>query len=139
VFNTSQLLAHIPGLSTISSRTLARLGVETRYDAFLARQEADLQAFAADEEMLLDEGVDYQRVEGLSSEVRERLGKVRPASIVRITLQRYSTVLISMTQGAAKRMEGMTPSGVLALLKHAKAAHRRVRPDAAGLNAAMTA
>jgi tRNA uridine 5-carboxymethylaminomethyl modification enzyme len=61
---------------------MARLDVEGRYDAFLVRQDADLKAFAADEEMLLHEGIDYQDVEGLSSEVRERLGKVRPASIV---------------------------------------------------------
>jgi tRNA uridine 5-carboxymethylaminomethyl modification enzyme len=81
-FKTSHLLPHVPGLADISPRTLARLDVEGRYDAFLVRQEADLKAFAADEEMLLDEGIDYKDVEGLSSEVRERLGKVRPASIV---------------------------------------------------------
>jgi tRNA uridine 5-carboxymethylaminomethyl modification enzyme len=75
-------LPHVPGLRDISARILARLDVEGRYDAFLVRQEADLKAFTADEEMLLDEGIDYQHIQGLSNEVRERLTKVRPASIV---------------------------------------------------------
>jgi tRNA uridine 5-carboxymethylaminomethyl modification enzyme len=77
-------MAIVPGLASISARTQARLDVEGRYDAFLGRQEADLKTFAADEEMLLDEGIEYAKVEGLSSEVRERLGRVRPASIVSV-------------------------------------------------------
>ena len=35
-----------------------------------------------DESLALDPQLDYQSVEGLSSEVRERLARVRPTSIV---------------------------------------------------------
>lgn len=35
-----------------------------------------------DEDLILDPSIDYHLIEGLSSEVKERLTKVRPASIV---------------------------------------------------------
>ena len=39
--------------------------------------------FLDDETLVLDPHMDYAVVEGLSNEVRERLGRVRPTSIVR--------------------------------------------------------
>ena len=39
-----------------------------------------------DESLMLDPDMDYNAVEGLSSEVRERLGKVRPGTIASISL-----------------------------------------------------
>ncbi|KAG2148896.1 hypothetical protein DEU56DRAFT_84673 [Suillus clintonianus] len=47
--------------------------------------------------------MDYSKVQGLSDEVRERLQRVRPTTL-----------------GAAKRMEGMTPTSAIYLLKHAR-------------------
>ncbi|KAJ3811038.1 mitochondrial translation optimization protein [Lentinula aff. lateritia] len=73
------------------------------YDAHLSRQEADLRHFQEDENLLLDPQMDYSAIDGLSSEVRERLLSVRPTTI-----------------GAAKRMEGMTPTSMVYLLRHAK-------------------
>ena len=52
------------------------------YSSHLRRQEADLKVFMEDESLALDPQLDYQSVEGLSSEVRERLARVRPTSIV---------------------------------------------------------
>ena len=56
------------------------------YSAHLSRQEADLRLFMEDESLKLDPDMDYFAVEGLSSEVRERLGKVRPGTIASISL-----------------------------------------------------
>ena len=56
------------------------------YSAHLFRQEADLRLFMEDESLMLDPDMDYNAVEGLSSEVRERLGKVRPGTIASISL-----------------------------------------------------
>ena len=52
------------------------------YSSHLRRQEADLKVFMEDESLALDPHLDYGTVEGLSSEVRERLARVRPTSIV---------------------------------------------------------
>ena len=52
------------------------------YSSHLRRQEADLKVFMEDESLALDPQLNYESVEGLSSEVRERLARVRPTSIV---------------------------------------------------------
>jgi len=85
---------------------LERVETEGVYRTHLRRQQADLHVFMQDEALLLDPRLDYNIIEGLSSEVKERLFRVRPASI-----------------GAAKRMEGMTPTSLVYLLKFAKRLH----------------
>lgn len=93
----------VPQLSRFSPALLTRAEVEGNYSAYLRRQKADLRDFMEDESLVLDPEMDYSQVNGLSSEVRERLTRVRPTSM-----------------GAAKRMEGMTPTGIVALLQYAK-------------------
>lgn len=62
------------------------------YHPHLTRQEADLKVFLEDESLLLDPSMEYSEVPGLSSEVVERLYRVRPTTIVRVLLS-----LISIT------------------------------------------
>lgn len=52
------------------------------YAPHLARQRADLEVFHADETLLLDPDMDYTQVRGLSEEVRERLQRFRPTTLV---------------------------------------------------------
>ncbi|KZS95267.1 GIDA-domain-containing protein [Sistotremastrum niveocremeum HHB9708] len=106
------LLKAIPQLANIDPMILSRAEIEARYDPFLHRQAADLQEFEADERLEIDSSLDYDSVEGLSSEVRERLQLVRPANM-----------------GAARRMEGMTPTGMLSLLRHARRNKESKRRD----------
>ncbi|EPQ53026.1 glucose-inhibited division protein A subfamily, partial [Gloeophyllum trabeum ATCC 11539] len=106
--DTRKLKAVIPELQDVDPEVLSRIDIDGCYGPFLARQEADLRAFMEDETLVLDPWMDYSGIEGLSSEVKERLARVRPTSI-----------------GAAKRMEGMTPTSVVALLKYAKRTHGR--------------
>ncbi|KAF8652580.1 hypothetical protein AX16_004333 [Volvariella volvacea WC 439] len=104
---TARLLDVVPHLASFDPQILARVDIDGRYHPHLSRQEADLKDFMEDENLLLDPQMDYSTVQGLSSEVRERLSKVRPTSI-----------------GAAKRMEGMTPTSIVYLLRHAKRTFR---------------
>ncbi|EKM51046.1 uncharacterized protein PHACADRAFT_177738 [Phanerochaete carnosa HHB-10118-sp] len=102
----SDLQKVLPTLADIDPQLLARVHIDAKYHGHVYRQEADVRAFLRDEHLLLDPAIDYWAVDGLSNEVKERLSRVRPSSI-----------------GAAKRMEGMTPTSVLYLLKYAKRAH----------------
>ena len=52
------------------------------YEPHLVRQRSDVETFMEDEEVALNPLLDYASIEGLSSEVRERLTRVRPTSIV---------------------------------------------------------
>lgn len=79
---TSSFLSLLPTLTSYDSRILERVTTQGRYEPVLRRQAADLKDFETDEELVLDSGIDYGVVEGLSEEVRERLRVVRPMSIV---------------------------------------------------------
>lgn len=94
----SQVRAIWPELSAMDSAIATHLEIDAKYDVYLERQSADVEAFRRDEGMVLSE-VDYQQVPGLSNEVRAKLEKARP-----------------FTVGQAGRIDGMTPAalGILA-------------------------
>ncbi|KAH6903858.1 mitochondrial translation optimization protein [Coprinopsis sp. MPI-PUGE-AT-0042] len=100
---TESMKSLIPDLSDIDPQIMARVDIEGHYHPHLSRQEADVKVFMEDESLMLDPGMAYSDVPGLSSEVIEKLYRVRPTTI-----------------GAAKRIEGMTPTSVVYLLKYAK-------------------
>ena len=87
-----------PELSAINPVIATHLEIDAKYDVYLERQSADVEAFRRDEAMVLSD-VDYQLVPGLSNEVRAKLEKARP-----------------FTVGQAGRIDGMTPAalGILA-------------------------
>jgi tRNA uridine 5-carboxymethylaminomethyl modification enzyme len=94
----SQVRAIWPELAAIDPVIATHLEIDAKYDVYLERQSADVEAFRRDEGMVLSE-VDYQQVPGLSNEVRAKLEKARP-----------------FTVGQAGRIDGMTPAalGILA-------------------------
>jgi tRNA uridine 5-carboxymethylaminomethyl modification enzyme len=87
-----------PELSAIDSVIAGHLEIDAKYDVYLERQNADVEAFRRDEALVLAE-VDYKLVPGLSNEVRAKLDAARP-----------------FTVGQAGRIDGMTPAalGILA-------------------------
>lgn len=93
-----QVRAIWPELAAIDPVIATHLEIDAKYDVYLERQSADVEAFRRDEGMVLSE-VDYQLVPGLSNEVRAKLEKARP-----------------FTVGQAGRIDGMTPAalGILA-------------------------
>ncbi|MCK1358731.1 tRNA uridine-5-carboxymethylaminomethyl(34) synthesis enzyme MnmG [Bradyrhizobium sp. 199] len=94
----SQVRAIWPELARIDPVIASHLEIDAKYDVYLERQSADVEAFRRDEGMVLSE-VDYSLVPGLSNEVRAKLEKARP-----------------FTVGQAGRIDGMTPAalGILA-------------------------
>ena len=58
--------------------------IAARYEPFLARQEADLKTFMEDESETINPSINYDMIEGLSAEIRERLSQFRPANMVRM-------------------------------------------------------
>lgn len=94
----SQVRAIWPELAAVDPVIATHLEIDAKYDVYLERQSADVEAFRRDEGLVLSE-VDYQMVPGLSNEVRAKLEKARP-----------------FTVGQAGRINGMTPValGILA-------------------------
>src|SRR5690348_1316322 len=87
-----------PELSAIDPRIAVHLEIDAKYDVYLKRQTADVDAFRRDEGLVLGD-IDYALVPGLSNEVCAKLSAKRP-----------------WTVGQAGRIDGMTPAalGILA-------------------------
>jgi tRNA uridine 5-carboxymethylaminomethyl modification enzyme len=98
-----------PGLQGLAPEIAEQMEIDGRYAGYLKRQEADVVAFRRDEDLSLAPDLDYDRVASLSTEVRQKLKTVRPATL-----------------GAAGRIPGVTPAALVALLRHVK---RRATPS----------
>ena len=72
------------------------------------RQEADVLAFRKEEGVRIPADFDYAAVASLSAEVRQKLERLRPATLAQ-----------------ASRMEGMTPAALMLLLAHLRRAPGR--------------
>jgi tRNA uridine 5-carboxymethylaminomethyl modification enzyme len=102
-----------PELSAIDPVIAVHLEIDAKYDVYLKRQSADVDAFRRDEGLVLGD-IDYGLVPGLSNEVRGKLARARP-----------------WTVGQAGRIDGMTPAalGILAAYLR-RAAWRKTRATA---------
>lgn len=87
-----------PELSTIDPSIAVHLEIDAKYDVYLKRQTADVDAFRRDEGLVLTD-IDYADVPGLSNEARSKLEAARPRTV-----------------GQAGRLDGLTPAalGILA-------------------------
>jgi tRNA uridine 5-carboxymethylaminomethyl modification enzyme len=97
------LMAVWPELSRFAGPIAAQLETDAQYSGYLGRQEADILAFRRDEALLLPAELDYAAVNGLSTEVRQKLSAIRPATI-----------------GQAARIDGVTPAALTLVLAHVK-------------------
>jgi tRNA uridine 5-carboxymethylaminomethyl modification enzyme len=80
-----------------------QLEVRAKYAGYIERQQREIAKQAKQESLRLPEDIDYEMVDGLSNEARQRLVAARP-----------------VTLGQASRLEGMTPSAVSLILIHLK-------------------
>ncbi len=97
------LVALAPELADIDPALLAELAEDAHYAPYIARQEAELRALAANEAVLLDATIDYAAIGGLSREMVERLTKARPETL-----------------GQAGRIDGVTPAALTAIMVHSR-------------------
>jgi tRNA uridine 5-carboxymethylaminomethyl modification enzyme len=87
-----------PELAAIDALIAVHVEIDAKYDVYLKRQTADVDAFRRDEGLILTD-VDYADVPGLSNEARSKLEAARPRTV-----------------GQAGRLDGLTPAalGILA-------------------------
>src|SRR5258708_26133336 len=83
-----------PELSAIEPSIAVHLEIDAKYDVYLKRQVADVEAFRRDEGLILGD-IDYRLVPGLSNEARSRLEAARPRTV-----------------GQAGRLDGLTPAAL---------------------------
>jgi tRNA uridine 5-carboxymethylaminomethyl modification enzyme len=86
---------------SIAPAIRAELLETERYAPYIARQDAELRALAANESIPLDPQLNYREIGGLSAEMVERLSSASPETL-----------------GQAGRIAGITPAALTAILAH---------------------
>ncbi len=76
---------------------------DAHYMGYLERQDKDIESFKKDESVIIPEGLDYEKLSGLSNEVKSKLLQIKPKTL-----------------GQAIRIDGVTPAAVIILLSHIK-------------------
>jgi tRNA uridine 5-carboxymethylaminomethyl modification enzyme len=93
-----------PELADIQPAIAEQLEIDAHYAGYLDRQSADIVAFRRDEALALPADLDYGLIHGLSTEARQKLDRIRPATI-----------------GQAARIDGVTPAVLTLVLAHVRA------------------
>jgi tRNA uridine 5-carboxymethylaminomethyl modification enzyme len=91
------LCAAFPWLAALPERTAEQLRTDARYAGYLHRQQAEVRLSRREDGVDL-EGVLFDAIGGLSTEIREKLNHTRPESL-----------------GAAARIQGMTPAALASI------------------------
>jgi tRNA uridine 5-carboxymethylaminomethyl modification enzyme len=103
-----------PALSAVEPSIAVHLEIDAKYDVYLKRQTADVDAFRRDEGLVLTD-IDYADVPGLSNEARSKLEAARPRTV-----------------GQAGRLDGLTPAALGILAAYLRREARRKTSKAAG-------
>ncbi|MCB1488280.1 MAG: tRNA uridine-5-carboxymethylaminomethyl(34) synthesis enzyme MnmG [Bauldia sp.] len=107
----ADLAAIWPELGGLDRFVAEQIEIDAGYAMYLDRQDADIEAFRRDENVVIPDDLDFGSVAGLSNEMRERLTAAAPRTL-----------------GQAARVNGVTPAALVALLAQLK---RRRDRDAA--------
>jgi tRNA uridine 5-carboxymethylaminomethyl modification enzyme len=99
----ARLTAVWPQLAGIGPAIIEQLEIDAHYAGYLDRQSADIQAFRRDEALSLPSDLDYDQIHGLSTEARQKLDRIRPATL-----------------GQAARIDGLTPAALTLVLAHVR-------------------
>ena len=80
-----------------------QLEIEATYQVYMDRQTSDIETFRKDEALAIPSALDFNDINGLSNELKQKLSLVRP-----------------QTLGQASRIDGMTPAALTLVLAHSK-------------------
>ena len=85
----------------IDAEVLAQLQIDATYDQYSNRQEREVSELQRQETQKIPEGFNYSGISGLSNELKQKLIRIRPETILQ-----------------ASRIEGVTPAALLLVLAH---------------------
>lgn len=90
-------------LQSITAPIGNRVAIQQKYAGYIKRQQQEIEGLRNYEDRLIPLDLDFNRVKGLSNEVKEKLSAARPVTI-----------------GQASRISGVTPAAVSLLLVYVK-------------------
>ncbi|MCE8439730.1 tRNA uridine-5-carboxymethylaminomethyl(34) synthesis enzyme MnmG [Rhodovulum sulfidophilum] len=97
-----------PELEEVDRESRVQLARDALYANYIARQTLDVEAMRRDEAQRIPSGFDYEKLEGLSSELKGKLSRVQPETL-----------------GQAARIDGMTPAAATLILARLRQMERQ--------------
>ncbi|MGC6536543.1 MAG: tRNA uridine-5-carboxymethylaminomethyl(34) synthesis enzyme MnmG [Candidatus Puniceispirillaceae bacterium] len=101
-----------PELAQIAGHYHAQLETDQRYQGYLRRQKADIEAMRRDENVTIPDDVDFAKIGGLSAESQDLLKRYHPETL-----------------GQASRIPGLTPAALVAVLRYLRADSQSSQPS----------
>ena len=92
-----------PDIKQMAEQVADEVETRVKYGGYIDRQQRQVEKSKRMEDLRLPEQIDYQKVHGLSTEVKEKLSNVKPISL-----------------GQASRISGVTPAAIMAIQIHLK-------------------
>ncbi|UZJ43751.1 tRNA uridine-5-carboxymethylaminomethyl(34) synthesis enzyme MnmG [Marinimicrobium sp. C6131] len=96
-------VAALKGEPVADERVALQVEIDAKYSGYIDRQQDEINRLRAHEQTLIPTEFDFDKVEGLSNEVKQKLSAARPETLAR-----------------ASRIPGVTPAAVSLLLIHLK-------------------
>ncbi|MCK8816620.1 tRNA uridine-5-carboxymethylaminomethyl(34) synthesis enzyme MnmG [Natroniella sulfidigena] len=85
----------------VNTEIAEQLEIRTKYRGYIDRQLSQVEKFKQMEDKRIPEGIDYQNLDNLRKEAREKLERIRPVSV-----------------GQASRISGVSPADISVLMIH---------------------
>jgi len=101
--NFSKLRDIWNNLPKASKKEEEQIEISAHYSGYLKKQDADIIAFRKDESLIIPNTLDYNKLSGLSNEVKSKFKLIRPKTL-----------------GQALRIDGITPAAAYILLAYVK-------------------
>lgn len=92
-----------PELNELDSKISNQIEIEVKYSGYIARQNQEISKLKKNENIKIPEGLNYEKIQGLSNEVRQKLIQTKPETLAQ-----------------ASRISGVTPAALSLLLVHLK-------------------
>lgn len=99
-------VAGLVGEAVADEQVAEQVQIQAKYQGYIDRQQDEIDKLKRHESMALPEDLDYNAIEGLSHEIRQKLNDARPATLAQ-----------------AGRISGVTPAAVSILLIYLKKRH----------------
>ncbi|HAL45866.1 MAG: tRNA uridine-5-carboxymethylaminomethyl(34) synthesis enzyme MnmG [Planctomycetes bacterium GWF2_42_9] len=107
-------IIQMPEISEMGVRAdvIESVMTDAKYEGYLAKEEKAVENYQKDEKLKLPENIDYDKVEHLRAEAKEKLKRFKPATL-----------------GQAGRVGGITPADIMIIQIHLRKNNARHRSD----------
>ncbi len=92
-----------PEIPNFNKEIDEQIEIRSHYIGYMEKQKSDILAFKRDENLIIPKNIDYDKLSGLSNEVKHKFKNIKPKTL-----------------GQALRIDGITPAAVYTLLSHVK-------------------